>query len=162
MFRYLDSEIAELQQHTSYFFHREKGQWCQIDRQGAMHFISTGVLLHTMVQNLEYPVLIFYDRMPAASNKVPGSVGENSLGGAVDAFPYTSSKAVPSEAFGEMKFDGGLNTADFASSRTRFSTSPATDGHTATVRRGRHPDKSAGGRNHDRENCSGSGSCATM
>lgn len=168
MFRHLDSEIAELQQHTSYFFHEEQGQWCQMDRQGGMHFISTGVLLQTMVQKSEYPVLMFYDRIPAASSKYGGSGGAGSLGGAVDASSYTKrsyeqrADAASSEAFGEMRFDAGsFSAADFASGSTWLPTSAPADGGRAAARyRNKSSSFQHGGGNHDRENCAGG--CATM
>eukprot|EP00946_MAST-07B_sp_MAST-7B-sp1_P004310 g4310.t1 len=159
MFRYMDSEIAELQQHTSYFFHLEKRQWCQMDKRGAMQFMSTAALLKTMEQNSEYPILIFYDRIPSAGAKLNGSSTQETLGGAIDSSLHKEILATSFERFGEMNV--ALNkdsTEDLTKGILRSNTATTTHDSKAN-REENHPSSRPGRGGYNRESCSGNSSC---
>ena len=124
-----------------------------------MQFMSTGALLKTMVQNSEYPILIFYDRIPSAGAKLNGSSTQETLGGAIDSSLHKEILATSFERFGDMSVALNDDSAeDLTKEILRSTTETATHDSNAD-RKETYPSSHPGRSGHDRESCSGNSSC---
>ena len=164
MFRYRESEIKELQQHTSYLFDCERGQWCHMDRHGNMEFVSTELLLKHMIQNREYPVLIFYNRVRTSISKAGDSSLDVEIGSA--NFMSTNTKtsqqyaAMDGRVHGEMKID--TKDRAFKMHHDQYGKLNSKESNFSASKGGKSSDGSTDPLYHsNREDCT-AGACSTM